>query len=513
MPKYTNFQNGIAVSKEVQNAWDDLVNVDIHSEPGIAKPQKAIAKASGSIADKGYYRALAPNGDTYFFSKTDGTIIKRTSAGVYSTVRTNSNGAHKSAIYYRNYIYYTTDTKLGRYAFGDIDLGNPTMTIASPCVVTLADHGLVLGEIVYFTTTGALPTGLTASTNYYVIPIDDDTFSLATSYANAVGGTKIDTTGTQSGTHSIFRYSWNDNYQLLTTGKPHPMEQFDLILYIGDGSNIAQLDDAGVFTSQALDLPVEHNIKALKSYGDDLLTLSSPGDYLNDSAIFRWDTYSDSWTIKDAIKEVDVYAFLEADNVIFAVALSGNIYVYNGSQLELFSTIRNAKSTSGHQLTTNLKGKPLVANGGRIYSLHRANRNFPIVLCGEYTCSAGENATIHSIQAVGSQLVVSWEYSGTFGCDEISANYADAQLITPRADTPLECRVPFVELPTGTSIEIETKGDGETSWTEQEVITDTEDEREVFVDDYLDFKSGAQAKIILNSNGTSCPSINQVNLT
>ena len=82
-------------------------------------------------------------------------------------------------------------------------LGTATVTIASPAVVTKTAHGLALGASVKFTTTGALPTGLTASTVYYVTNPTTDSFSLSTTYANAVAGTSISTSGTQSGTHYL----------------------------------------------------------------------------------------------------------------------------------------------------------------------------------------------------------------------------------------------------------------------------------------------------------------------
>lgn len=79
-----------------------------------------------------------------------------------------------------------------------------TITIASPGVVTITGHGLTTGKKIYFTTTGALPTGLTASTTYYVIFVDANTFRLATSAANALAGTAINTSGSQSGVHTAF---------------------------------------------------------------------------------------------------------------------------------------------------------------------------------------------------------------------------------------------------------------------------------------------------------------------
>lgn len=73
-----------------------------------------------------------------------------------------------------------------------------TITIASPGVVTWPEHNLVSGDPVKFTTTGALPTGLVADTTYYAKVLDDDTFELATTS----GGTSINTSGSQSGTHT-----------------------------------------------------------------------------------------------------------------------------------------------------------------------------------------------------------------------------------------------------------------------------------------------------------------------
>ena len=82
--------------------------------------------------------------------------------------------------------------------------GTVTITIASPAVVTLASHGFQTGDMIYLTTTNAqLPTGLSQNTIYYVINVTTSTFRLATSAANAAAGTAINTSGTQSGTHTL----------------------------------------------------------------------------------------------------------------------------------------------------------------------------------------------------------------------------------------------------------------------------------------------------------------------
>jgi hypothetical protein len=87
-----------------------------------------------------------------------------------------------------------------------------TMTIANPCVVTLTTHGLRDGTGVVFTTTGALPTGVTSGTTYYSRSTAANTFNLYDTSAHAIaGGTtgRVTTSGSQSGTHTIKGAYWN----------------------------------------------------------------------------------------------------------------------------------------------------------------------------------------------------------------------------------------------------------------------------------------------------------------
>ena len=74
-----------------------------------------------------------------------------------------------------------------------------TVTIASPGVFSYLGAGLVNNTAVILQTTGALPTGLTAGTVYYVVNSSGVSFNLAAT----PGGTAINTSGTQSGTHTI----------------------------------------------------------------------------------------------------------------------------------------------------------------------------------------------------------------------------------------------------------------------------------------------------------------------
>jgi hypothetical protein len=82
-----------------------------------------------------------------------------------------------------------------------VGVGDPaevTITIASPGVVNWTAHRLTNGRKVVLETTDLLPTGLTAGTTYYVQNSTTNSFELSAT----LGGASIDTSGTQSGTHT-----------------------------------------------------------------------------------------------------------------------------------------------------------------------------------------------------------------------------------------------------------------------------------------------------------------------
>lgn len=80
--------------------------------------------------------------------------------------------------------------------------GTVTVTIASPAVFTLTNHGLIAGDVVYLETTGTLPTGLSPDTPYYVVAagLTSNTFEVSATPA----GSAINTSGSESGTHTLY---------------------------------------------------------------------------------------------------------------------------------------------------------------------------------------------------------------------------------------------------------------------------------------------------------------------
>ena len=100
----------------------------------------------------------------------------------------------------QNYVVPLT-ASTNAYTIGNVQTktGTVTITNATPAVVTYTSSGLITGTPVVFTTTGALPTGITAGTTYYVLTaLTASTFTIATT----VGGTAINTSSAGSGVHT-----------------------------------------------------------------------------------------------------------------------------------------------------------------------------------------------------------------------------------------------------------------------------------------------------------------------
>lgn len=174
------------------------VRMDAVGSPGEKKDnnvelQYALDSVAGSNYDAGYANnweggtIMLPAGYCYMQA---GVVMHG-----FQTIR----GTSRSAIFAPDEVGWTGVTN---YLFKMYKerLGAATVTIASPGVVSSAAHGLVAGDKVYFTTTGALPTGIVSETEYYVISagLTADAFELSATS----GGSAINTSGTQSGTHT-----------------------------------------------------------------------------------------------------------------------------------------------------------------------------------------------------------------------------------------------------------------------------------------------------------------------
>ena len=416
---YGEFQKGENRSKFEQDGVYSSTNLDVHTQLGSAQPQLALENES-TTPNEACISAILPGGDTFFFSTTSGKIWKRTAAGTYSLVHTNTQGAHKGAMSFNGTLYYASASKLGK-----------------------------------------------------------QTDALASSEA-----------------------SWssqNDSFGTFTkSGAYHPMAIVGGEVCIGDGSYVAFVDSAGVFTADALDLAAEYTISALIGSGTDLLIGTIIGANVSDCKVFLWDRVSPAFTLEDEVPEIGVNCFIKGDNIIYAqCGTSGQIYYWSGSQLVKYKKIKGVTTTVAPYNSTLLNGKPLFAVGTKIYSLYRSDSDFPYAIVNEYTAGA----SITSIVAKTKDLLVS---IGT-AIQHIGTSYATSIAETPEAQGKFKSVQVFYDTyPTG--IAIATQVDSVGSYTTQTPIVDTV-RKVVYFDGGLGNTNTVQAKITLTPGTIGSPAV------
>lgn len=215
----------------------------------------------------------------------------------------------------------------------------------------------------------------------------------------------------------------------------HPMIVLNGILFIGDNNYIHQVEN--VLTLNALDLPAQYIAKCLGKIGIDLLVGTEVSNSVHSAMIFRWNTWSVSWSIEDDIEEQSINAFVPVDNFVYVIAgTRGNVYFYNGEKLELFRRIGGEfEGTDAVKVNPNavasLHGIPLIGVSSTVgdaletgvYGMGTANpRIFPRIFDLEYVISQGMTGVeIGAISTFGTGMLVSWKLvvgeTTTYGVD------------------------------------------------------------------------------------------------
>ncbi len=342
----TDFSSGIGPSPHL--GFGDMRNVDIYTFPGVVIANNPLEKVSGSVVT-----------GLPLWADKHPTVTK--------SYQIDDAGV----------VYVSTDAGASWAKL----LGNAvSITIASPGVFTSTAHGFVATDKVVFSTTGTLPTGVTAGTTYFVIATDltADSFKIATTS----GGTAIITTGSQSGTHTVRVTTgafgqglkiWNDYLFIARTTKLdvygpisgsalwvnnwqtidsdtlwHPMYQSfnDSKLYGGAGRYVFSVEelttfdpnDSGTFTytAQALDLPKNYRIKCISEIGNNLEMGTWVGTSIVDNPIatlFPWDRSSPSFSQPLEFRENGINQMINIDEILWIQAgTNGKYFKSNGVQ-------------------------------------------------------------------------------------------------------------------------------------------------------------------------------------
>jgi hypothetical protein len=283
-----------------------------------------------------------------------------------------------------------------------------TVTIASPGVVTETAHGRSTGDAIQLATTGALPTGLVAATNYFLNVIDANTYNLR---LTPEGG-NINTTGTQSGTHSIVQFGTHylSETGTLPTGITAGQDYFVIATGLTTGafqfsatSGGAAINTTGAAAGTiVLKTGSDSNSGLAQTAAGAFLTLQAA---INATAAL--DLSVNSVTIQMANGTYLGGAGITAPWIGGSVQITGD--TTTPSNILISTTSNNCFSASGGgrlnlrgvKMQTTTAGSCITVNGGSVVTI---NGN----------CDFGACATYH-VDASGGQVVLSAGYNVSGG--------------------------------------------------------------------------------------------------
>lgn len=447
-------EQGIAQSPHV--GFADVRNLDLDTNEGTAQLNNILAKVSGTTV----------TGQINWFVRNPITV-----AQFYAV---DSNG-----------LLYQSTTSGASWSTLTGNTHTFTVTVASPAVFSATAHGFTTNDQVVFTTTGALPTGLSANTIYYIISagLTADAFEVSATR----GGAAINTSGTQSGTHSFLTNgaglaiwkdylfaprassidvygplsgtpSWTTNWKKIDMDNLwHPLlvSKLDSKLYGGAGRYIFTLAEVAgqtfapgssgtfTFTQQALTLPPNYRIKCLEELGNNLMIGTWQGVNIYDiriGDIFTWNGSATTYGQPIVLSEFGVHAMLNTGNSLVVLAgLDGTIFrcdgVYAIPIAQLPMDLSGGKYIEWYPGgICNYKNKVFfgVGQGGTaaipamgVYSLRQTSRGNSLLF--EHTVSTLNDGTTNPLKpsalipVTRDTLLLAWRDNATYGIDLTTA--------------------------------------------------------------------------------------------
>jgi hypothetical protein len=402
--------------------------------------------------------------------------------------------------------------------------GAITVTIASPAVFTLSNHGLSAGDQVYLTTTGALPTGLSVSTPYYVITqgLTASTFQVST----VAGGAVVNTSGSQSGTHTLYADFAFDHETyatrfISTRNGLHPAVQFLQYNCFGNGNYLSVWEPLTTtptsteFNRHRLTFPSGYEVCGV-AYSDEFMAIAcekrstdDDSDF-QDGKIFFWDGMAGTYNFFIDVPEGAPYSPFYYKGILYYMA-RGERFAYAGglpTKIQRFPNVEQEYTSERDyvrlypNMATVRKGVLLqgfpsdTANTTLeygVYGLGSRDKEYPASFSYDFQISTGTilntagTLKIGMVKNFNEDLFISWKDDAAYGVDRVYNNSLPARTAeietlifdnsNPWGDKmAIGLKSVFKALPTGCTVMLKYKIDREASWhtSDTAVAGDTE---------------------------------------
>lgn len=349
-----------------------------------------------------------------------------------------------------------------------------------------------------------------------------------------------DTSGAFSGRND----SWNA-LPNAASGDPHPTVVVAGNMYIGDGNDLSLIDNTGTFTQSALDLPEGLLISALLEYSNEILIGTKHdgtfGYLVQDASIYRWDTWSPSYTNVVSVTERDgVFALMNFFGTPVAqCGEGGRFYRYTGTSLERFYQFPGVYNTNKTGVHVNTHA--FTAKGGAFYlavendvdgvnpvplSVYRFIQPIvggPIILdmVGEIIEDKTDDIEVNCMQAVGNVVVVPYKNKDTSDIGVVNVgsgnsaytgnHYIETRVIDldRKHGKNFRIEVFYRDIPDGCSIAISTKTNYASSYTAATMVVDALRNRMYTTVDITKANT-IQIKMEFTTSGTDSPEVEEI---
>lgn len=374
-------RQGIAQSSVV--GFGDVRNLDIYSEPGVAKLNNKLSKASGSVVvdiPKWIVRNPLVSADFYSLggssSGSSGNFYySSNSCSSWLLVGGNStSSAHGNGLaVFKDWAAVARDAVLDFYgplspAGSTAIYGAITVSTANPMVVACDNvHLLSVDDRVTLWTTGNITSSgavqfANTGTAYYVSNANYNGDGKAFTLSGTSGGIELSTAGgSVVGTH-YFRV-WKTGFKTFGSNYQdnlfHPMivSKLDGKLYGGEKNQVFTLAEvagqtfnpfsSGTYTwtdlAMTTALPKGYRIKCLAELGNNLMMGTWQGEFATDfpiADIFTWDGSSTSYGQPIQLRDFGCHAMLNTGNALVVLAgVKGTVYKCDGANIYPISKI------------------------------------------------------------------------------------------------------------------------------------------------------------------------------
>ena len=414
----------------IKNSFYRDSGIDIHGEPGIIKANQKMKKSAylaGQFTSpvvafvdctNGYLYGFEQNGKIWYYNGVNWTLA-------YSSNLTGVMNAYE----YDGYIYVANAASLRRVkvsglAWAGIDSAYATFGKGNTSYKPMYGKNLTLyiGD------------------GNFVSCVEQYEFSAKgtiSASGTAVTGVSTDFTNEVKAGDTLTYY---DMYNVPYTAVVQSVGSATALTLVSGFSTAPTAKlfkvKSTVFSPNALDLDEKYTITSFYEADTDLVIGTTVSAGSVECEIFRWNTYSSTWTNSDRVPENMISAFLPMDNSIIALCGNkGQIYSYNGQIMAQFKRIfadwtgTNSMKTYANATTMNNglpvfglsvdAGTPGVPAG--IYSLGGYSVNYPKVLNLEYVLSPVNQSAlqIYAMTTHLGVLLVSWFDGTNYGTDEL----------------------------------------------------------------------------------------------